>query len=662
MSVSLVVIRLETTTDFPQLQHIQYQARSEPPSSKGRASSDCDVEVQPSEWPLLVSDTLLAMHRGQRHPAQITITTLNTAFIEKEMAAFERAGCRTAEDVKQQQQLDDGSPCTDETSVVNNDVSGEQQSDGDCSATEGKDEDSVSALPTRWSSKESTPAASSSKEGTPGPSDDVSQASSSSSSSSKRTSHRIPFLSGNPTVDVTHGILHLYKQNTKTSLSQGEERSSMVCLLSVPCTVTIHDLLQFTAPCYSGMLHLRIIRDSSPSQYMVLVRFRSQSEADEFYNNFNDRPFNSLEPDVVCRLVYVTRVETTTDTKDGGLPIPGHSELPTCPVCLERMDESVDGVLTILCNHSFHGECLAKWGDTSCPVCRYCQTVEAAEDQVCSQCGARDSLWICLICGHVGCGRYVGGHAHRHFVETNHLFSMQLGNNRVWDYVRDNYVHRLLQSEGDGKVVSYERGGGGDGELCGGGDDAACTAVDIHTKEQQFAGEEKLSTLQLEYTHLLSSQLESQRQYFEDRMAELATVASNESEERRAATRQLEGDMTDLRRQVTALTRDKQGTDKKIAQLIAKLNKVHSDLETEQHLNLNLRQSKQELLASIEELKKQLLGKDATLVDLEGQVRDLLVHLDAASSVASNPELQGASIALPQQQQQSARARGRRRR
>lgn len=45
-------------------------------------------------------------------------------------------------------------------------------------------------------------------------------------------------------------------------------------------------------------------------------------------------------------------------------PLSGHTELPNCPVCLERMDESVDGILTILCNHSFHGECLAKWGDT----------------------------------------------------------------------------------------------------------------------------------------------------------------------------------------------------------------------------------------------------------------------------------------------------------
>lgn len=48
----------------------------------------------------------------------------------------------------------------------------------------------------------------------------------------------------------------------------------------------------------------------------------------------------------------------------GAVPIPGLVELPSCPVCLERMDESVDGILTILCNHSFHSHCLKKWGDT----------------------------------------------------------------------------------------------------------------------------------------------------------------------------------------------------------------------------------------------------------------------------------------------------------
>lgn len=81
----------------------------------------------------------------------------------------------------------------------------------------------------------------------------------------------------------------------------------------------------------------------------------------EFYTSFNGAPFNSLEPDNVCNLVFVSGVEVEESHPQ---PPPGHTELPTCPVCLERMDESVDGVLTILCNHSFHSNCLAKWGDT----------------------------------------------------------------------------------------------------------------------------------------------------------------------------------------------------------------------------------------------------------------------------------------------------------
>lgn len=76
---------------------------------------------------------------------------------------------------------------------------------------------------------------------------------------------------------------------------------------------------------------------------------------------------------------------------------------------------------------------------------------------------------------------------------------MQLGNNRVWDYVGDNFVHRLLQNK-DGKMVE-------------GGPTA--------TKAEGAAMEEKVDSVQLEFTYLLTSQLETQRQYFEDRLARL---------------------------------------------------------------------------------------------------------------------------------------------
>ena len=163
------------------------------------------------------------------------------------------------------------------------------------------------------------------------------------------------------------------------------------------------------------------------------------------------------------------------------------------------MDESISTVLTILCNHTFHSQCLAQWEDASCPVCRYVQTPELVAEQRCSECQSADDLWICLVCGYVGCGRYVGGHSHAHFLETEHSYTMELGANRVWDYVGDNFVHRLMQTDSaDGKLVEAEGTGY-----------ANCKGVDGVPVNH----DEKMDSIQLEYTYLLTSQLESQRRY-----------------------------------------------------------------------------------------------------------------------------------------------------
>lgn len=229
----------------------------------------------------------------------------------------------------------------------------------------------------------------------------------------------------------------------------------------------------------------------------MFFRFRIHEAAHEFYETFNGVPFNSLEPDSLCRIVWVSRVEWAHN----GLPPPGHTELPICPVCLERMDESVDGVLTILCNHAFHASCLEQWSDSTCPVCRCVQSPEQAESSECERCGrtgpSPDALWICLICGHVGCGRYQGGHAASHYRESGHCYALQLGSHRVWDYKGDNFVHRLLQNKADGKLVPAD-------------------GVPSESEEAR----EKVDSVQLEFTYLLTSQLEEQRLYFEDRLAQ----------------------------------------------------------------------------------------------------------------------------------------------
>ena len=94
-------------------------------------------------------------------------------------------------------------------------------------------------------------------------------------------------------------------------------------------------------------------------------------------------------------------------------------------------------MVTIVCDHSFHCECLRRWSDSSCPVCRHVSD-DSQSKTACEVCGTTDSLWICLVCGHVGCGRYTGcGAGVHHNTATDHSFAMELATQRVWDYKGD---------------------------------------------------------------------------------------------------------------------------------------------------------------------------------------------------------------------------------
>ncbi|XP_025089769.1 BRCA1-associated protein-like [Pomacea canaliculata] len=409
----------------------------------------------------------------------------------------------------------------------------------------------------------------------------------------------VHFVSGNPCVELVKGVLHIYKDRC------------------IPAAYTIHDLIKFTAPLNDSMEHMQVLRGAVRNQYMLLIRFKDQKSADEFYSYFNNRPFNSIEPDV-CHLVYVAKVEITKESEGGSLPIPGLTELPHCPVCLERMEESVDGILTILCNHSFHMSCLAQWGDTSCPVCRYCQTPEEVPDQRCMQCGSQESLWICLICGSVGCGRYVGLHAYKHFQETNHTYAMQLGSNRVWDYAGDNYVHRLVQNKSDGKLVQVDEGG-------------------------NVFHEEKLNSITLEYTYLLTTQLESQRQYFEEKILEATKDANLRVTELQAQLESVCDDKEQMALKLKEAMKEKQSLDKKCSNLHNRLTKVLTELQEERDMNkclLENQQLWQKRVTNLESHVKDLsASKEKEIADLREQLRDVMFFLEAQEKLANTTDV-----------------------
>lgn len=352
-------------------------------------------------------------------------------------------------------------------------------------------------------------------------------------SSCSREVESVSFSAGNPRVEHITGIVHLYRHLTDEAEAAEQSnppafspslqhsapathnatilpanRSTLLCVLALPPDMGFPEFCAFLGTFFERVREIRLVRREGGgprAACLALLHFDGVPAADDFYGEYNGKPFCLLEPDIVCRLLFVQDVEicdraggkpqpstaTTADHQQSSIPPrppPGTAELPSCPVCLERLDEHVSGVVTTVCNHRFHNQCLRQWGDASCPVCRYSQSPGDGASR-CSSCGTAVDLWICLICGHVGCGRYRGSHAAAHWQESGHGYALDLESQRVWDYASDAYVHRLIRSKTDGKLVEVSAPcAGGAGGTCGGecgaaGSSAQCVSLDPEMEE-----------------------------------------------------------------------------------------------------------------------------------------------------------------------------------
>lgn len=65
-----------------------------------------------------------------------------------------------------------------------------------------------------------------------------------------------------------------------------------------------------------------------------------------------------------------------------------------------------------------------------------------------------------------------------HWKDTQHCYSLELETQRVWDYAGDNYVHRLIQSKTDGKLVELNTHCIHSGDGCG-----SCNYADSELNE-----------------------------------------------------------------------------------------------------------------------------------------------------------------------------------
>ena len=430
-----------------------------------------------------------------------------------------------------------------------------------------------------------------------------------------------------------------------------------------------------------------------------MIKFRDIVKAAEFQYHYNGKPFNSMEPET-CHVVYVKSVQlknpTNNETAASESMIPfllqdpftsssavatdissnstienvNLIELPTCPVCLERMDATVTGLLTIPCQHTFHCQCLTKWKDDTCPVCRYSHNIanervrrstnlfqhlnrressstppsrppttllqQSGDEtgEVCMECDQTDNLWICLICGNVGCGRYAPAqHSLKHFINTGHCFAMEINTSRVWDYAGDKYVHRLVTNESDGKLVELPDKEEKDGNSS--------------SRSNTNGNYDKIDEVGFEYSQLLISQLASQREYYESLMNEqrapksrrgssIVRTTSNSNSNQEALT-ELEIKVEDLTSKLTDFTVNLiPSLKEKIQAKDEKLNKVMRELNIATSLNDALSKKIEHLSKVTEDHKKTIDALTDENKGLNEQVTDLMFFLDSQEKFKMN--------------------------
>ncbi|KAK6890105.1 RING finger protein ETP1 [Candida tropicalis] len=545
----------------------------------------------------------------------------------------------------------------------------------------------------------------------------------------------LPSLEPIKAKSIGNGVIRLFREFedddsdevVSPDIQSNPGDDTMVAIIAVPTYFTATDLLGFIGENYmSNISHIRILKSDKPNRFLVLIKFRDIVKAAEFQYHYNGKPFNSMEPET-CHVVYVKSVQlknpTNNETAASESMIPfllqdpftsssavatdissnstienvNLIELPTCPVCLERMDATVTGLLTIPCQHTFHCQCLTKWKDDTCPVCRYSHNIanervrrstnlfqhlnrressstppsrppttllqQSGDEtgEVCMECDQTDNLWICLICGNVGCGRYAPAqHSLKHFINTGHCFAMEINTSRVWDYAGDKYVHRLVTNESDGKLVELPDKEEKDGNSS--------------SRSNTNGNYDKIDEVGFEYSQLLISQLASQREYYESLMNEqrapksrrgssIVRTTSNSNSNQEALT-ELEIKVEDLTSKLTDFTVNLiPSLKEKIQAKDEKLNKVMRELNIATSLNDALSKKIEHLSKVTEDHKKTIDALTDENKGLNEQVTDLMFFLDSQEKFKNeSQEVKDGTIVIQQPTSSSTSRKNRRKR
>ena len=393
------------------------------------------------------------------------------------------------------------------------------------------------------------------------------------------TEKKISNKDSNNLYEYIEGRIELYKLNSNNlSLTNTIEtfrflpinRTKSLLLINLPEDVSLDFFINYIGGEIEKIKNITIITEKKTNFRSLIIHFFEQDMADNFYYNYKVRSIKENKSEFLY-FVFLRKITYTLEgenSKINSLEINTNKEevekedeyslfqIPTCPLCLEKIETSNSGIETVLDNFPCE-----RWINykNSCKVCNKLPS-SVIKLLTCEKCNIKSSLWCCLICGNIGCNRYQNGHAVIHFKETNHNYSLELESQRIWDYSLDKWVHRLILGQNSPPIN-----------------------VDEDIKEEKQLTEQefyiRMESIINEYNKVLSSQLEMQRKYYGKEMDNLEEKYSAKNKEIKNRYNELKEKIEEKKKKINSNNKFIKDCNKKISQLDKKCNEIQEKIE-----------------------------------------------------------------------------------
>jgi hypothetical protein len=389
-------------------------------------------------------------------------------------------------------------------------------------------------------------------------------------------------------------------------------------------------------------------------------------------------------PDAILKILLIHRVRCYSPGDDSTAALLYSHDIPSCPVCLHRIDPWRLGLHAPRGDHLCSKFCpppnlTFSSSESSCPrqrlldpwpfpaQCTACHVIrkywnrdtDEARDLFCHSCAMQETLWVCLTCAFIGCGRYSNKHAEQHYRDSGHPFCLELSTLRMWDYVNGEFAHRLdlLECPSSPPLMHPWIPAAGTQASAAGyssqsSDDNLQADHDDHHRRHHhhFAsmpselGEKspkKATMIGEEYEALLQSALEEQAQHYEGEITRLRAELTESRVDKESISEQEQTVIDNLR----LATTERRAEIGKVGRNLVDLQSQEAGHRAASQRLLREQQVAQDLLKHVRvEIEREQKEGKIQADELEQQIAELEQHQRMCQQFSQDEELSNAQI------------------